>query len=180
MVFVITGGPGFGKTVLINRLGEMGFRVGEESARKLIEQQQAIEGDILPWKNGSLFEKVVMQNRIDFIKSVKENEVGFSDRGLPDQAGYSLYKGFPVSKVLSEAIKFNRYELKVFFAPPWIEIYQNDNVRKESFEEALSIHIYLLKAYQFYGYEMIEIPKKSIEERVEFILNKSLLTNYNY
>ena len=36
MVYVITGGPGFGKSLLIEKLRELGYPVGGEVARKII------------------------------------------------------------------------------------------------------------------------------------------------
>ena len=80
MVYVITGGPGFGKTVLIEKLRYLGYRTGEETARQIIIQQIECQGDILPWKNSSKFEKVVMQERIDFFNRIDKHDIAFSDR----------------------------------------------------------------------------------------------------
>ena len=41
MVYVISGGPGFGKTVLIEKLHELGYQVGGEIARQIMVQQIA-------------------------------------------------------------------------------------------------------------------------------------------
>ena len=46
---IITGGPGAGKTTLINALGDMGYPTFAESSRQLIEEQSQIENGILPW-----------------------------------------------------------------------------------------------------------------------------------
>jgi len=54
-IYVITGGPGFGKTDLINELRKSGYICSGEFARDLIETQLATDGEILPWKNPKLF-----------------------------------------------------------------------------------------------------------------------------
>ena len=173
MVYVITGGPGFGKTALIEKLRQLGFQTGEEIARQIIMQKLEIQGDTLPWKNSSKFEKLVMQKRIEFLNSVDILDIAFSDRGLPDQAGFSLYKGKLVSKELSSAILLNRYAKKVFVTPPWRQIYTNDPIRTETFEEAERIHHCILQAYLESGYELTDLPLATQDERIEFIL-KSL------
>jgi predicted ATPase len=171
MVYVITGGPGFGKTVLIEKLRNMGYPVGEEAVRRIILQQIECQGDILPWKNVSKFEKLLMQERIDFLHRIDKQDIAFSDRGLPDQAGFSMYKGKSISTELSSAILLNRYAKKVFVTPPWGQIYTNDPIRTETFEEAVKIHRCILKAYVDNGYEPIDLPLATMDERIEFILN---------
>ena len=56
-IYIITGGPGFGKTELIDELHRAGYLCSGEFARELIEHQQEIDGDLLPWKNPKLFQK---------------------------------------------------------------------------------------------------------------------------
>lgn len=173
MVFVITGGPGFGKSVLIEKLLELGYRVGSEFARQLITRQISEGGDILPWKDIAEFEKRVTEKRVEFLKSVDIDSIAFSDRGLPDQAAFSMYKGKEISPQLNLALEENRYAKKVFLTLPWPQIFQNDQIRTETFEEAERIHQFIVKAYLNYGYELIELPFVSPDKRIEFIL-KSL------
>jgi predicted ATPase len=54
--------------------------------------------------------------------------------------------------------------------PPWEEIYISDQERYESFEQALAIYNHLKKAYLELGYDLIEIPTGTIEQRVSFLL----------
>lgn len=176
MVFVITGGPGFGKTTLISQLSQKGFRVSKEIAREVIEEQQLSGGDALPWKNVILFEKLIASRRIDFIESVAITEIAFSDRGLPDQIAYSWYKRKTETNFLKESAERYRYAPLVFITPPWEAIFTNDQIRQESFEEACKIHSFILKAYMESGYQTIEIPLVSPAGRIEFILQT--INNY--
>lgn len=173
MVYVISGGPGFGKSVLIEKLHQLGYPVGGEVARQIIEQQLKKGGIVLPWKDAFAFEELVMNKRIEFLNSVNNETIAFSDRGLPDQAAFSHYKGKVLSPQLLAAISKNRYAKKVFLTPPWREIYRNDEIRTETFEEAERIHHFIKEAFLENGYELIELPLVSPEKRIEFIL-KSL------
>jgi len=49
--YVITGGPGVGKTTLLNALEIKGMRVIPEDARQIIKEQMQTNGEGLPWKN---------------------------------------------------------------------------------------------------------------------------------
>jgi predicted ATPase len=173
MVYVITGGPGFGKSVLIEKLHELGYQVGCEIARQIIAQQVEEKGALLPWKDVAGFEKHVIEKRIEFIKNIDIHDIAFSDRGLPDQVAFSWYKGKEISPQLNLALKENRYAKKVFLTPPWPQIFQNDQIRTETFEEAERIHQFIVKAYLNNGYELIDLPFVSPDERIEFII-KSL------
>jgi len=173
MVYVITGGPGFGKTVLIEKLHELGYPTGGEIARQIIVQQISAGGGLLPGIDAAGFEKKVMEERIDFLKRTANKSIVFSDRGLPDQAAFSWYKGKEISLQLKDVLATNRYAKQVFLTPPWRQIYRNDQIRTETFEEAERIHGFIVKAYLENGYQLIDLPLVSPEERIEFIL-KSL------
>ena len=62
------------------------------------------------------------------------------------------------------------YNKTVFYTPIWTEIYTNDSERKEDILTAKNIENVLLTTYQSFGYHLIEIPKFTIKERVDFIL----------
>lgn len=49
--FVITGGPGVGKTTLLETLAQQGFPYVPEIAREIIREQVSRNGDALPWAN---------------------------------------------------------------------------------------------------------------------------------
>lgn len=41
----------------------------------------------------------------------------------------------------------------------------------QNFEEALEVYESLIKVYSKYGYEIIELPKTSIESRADFVMS---------
>ena len=162
MVYVITGGPGFGKTTLLNILEEKGFRVCPEEARSILDGNSSFPKD---------FEQRIASLRISFLQSTLQEDISFADRGLPDQIAYSWYKEKRPSTFIEEAVSSKRYAPLVFITPPWQEIYKQDDIRKENFEEACLIHQHITRAYLKYGYQTIDLPFSSPGMRVEYILN---------
>ena len=169
-IVVVSGGPGFGKSSLLEELERRGYKTGQESAREIMIEQLQSGGDVLPDKNRKAFQEAVLNRRIRFYESVGDNEVAFSDRGIPDQLAFSVFRGFQPDALLLEKANEYRYFPVVFVCPPWEGIYQTDDVRDESFEEACRIHQFVCKAYSDLNYELVELPLVSIEGRADFIL----------
>ena len=59
----------------------------------------------------------------------------------------------------------------VFIFPSWKEIYTKDDNRIEEYEEAIKISPLIYKIYHESSILSVEVPKISIKERVEFIMN---------
>lgn len=64
----------------------------------------------------------------------------------------------------------NKYDY-VFLLPPWKAIYKRDNERLETFEESTKIHQQLVKTYLRFGYNIINVPFGTIEDRTKHIIN---------
>ena len=173
-IYVITGGPGFGKTLLIEELKQLGYNCSGEFARELILSQQESGGDILPWKNAKLFQQKILQKRIAFFDSVPGGNIAFADRGIPDQLAFARYRGFRDPEILIECAQKYRYAPQVFVTPPWPEIFTNDDIRTETFEEALRIHSFIVKTYVDLNYQIIELPLLPVKKRINYLLLQNL------
>lgn len=169
-IVVISGGPGFGKSSLLNELAARGYHCGAEAAREIMHEQLQRGGDLLPYKKPKTFQSAVLERRIRFFESVEEGELAFSDRGIPDQLAFSYFRGFQPDDLLIEKVRQYRYLRFVFICPPWELIYVNDDIRKESFEEACRIHRFVCKVYVELGYRLHELPLAGIAERTDFLL----------
>ena len=64
------------------------------------------------------------------------------------------------------------YNHVVFIAPPWREIFQPDEERKQDFDEAIRTYDALIETYKSHNYELVEIPRTRIQDRVRFVLRK--------
>ena len=93
----------------------------------------------------------------------------FYDRGIPDVIAYMDYFKQEYGDEFVVPCQQLRYDI-VLLLPMWEGIYVSDNERFESYEDALSIHHHLWEAYLRLGYEVIEVPKDSVRNRIRFIL----------
>lgn len=169
-IYVITGGPGFGKTQLIEELRQSGYLCSGEFARDLILSQQESGGEILPWKNPRLFQQKILQKRIAFFDTVPDGSIAFADRGIPDQLAFARYRGLGSPEILNACAQEYRYAPQVFVTPPWPEIFVNDTIRSETFEEAFRIHEVVVETYISLNYQIIELPLLPVKQRMKYLL----------
>ncbi|HZQ93930.1 MAG TPA: AAA family ATPase [Candidatus Sulfotelmatobacter sp.] len=169
--FIITGGPGSGKTSLLDALECKGYSRSVEAGRGVIQQQVAIGGRALPWNDKSLFSDLMLSWEIRSYHIAEQRPgLAFFDRGVPDVAGYLRLSNLTVPPHVARAIEIFRYSRKVFIAPPWRDIYAQDSERKQDFDEAIRTYESLAVTYRQQGYSLLELPRASVEERVNFVL----------
>jgi predicted ATPase len=170
-IIVIIGGPGTGKTTLIDALVNRGYCCYPEISRQVTMEakKQGIEQLFL--ENPLLFSELLLEGRKkQFVSAQNEpHETVFIDRGIPDVLAYMHYIGDAYPTGFDLACREHVYS-KIFVLPPWEEIYISDDERYENFEQAKLIYGHLTETYRNYGYELIEVPKGSVDERINFIL----------
>ena len=89
---------------------------------------------------------------------------------MPDVIGYLRMLGLPVPHHMEVAAATFRYHRRVFIAPPWPDIFRQDRERKQSLGEAVRTYEAMVDVYGAYGYELVELPRSSVEQRVRFVL----------
>ncbi|HBT11010.1 MULTISPECIES: AAA family ATPase [Leeuwenhoekiella] len=167
---VLIGGPSTGKTTLLNALKAHGFPCLDEVSREVIKaaQQEGIEQLFLT--EPLLFSDKLLERRIQQYLdagALEANHV-FIDRGIPDVTAYMDFIGQDYPERFTKASENYRYD-HIFLLPLWQDIHVTDKERYESFDEAKKIQDELVKTYQAYDYNPIEVPKVGVEERVAFI-----------
>lgn len=169
--YILTGGPGSGKTTLLKALQQDGYAVVPEVAREIIQNQMKTGGNALPWKDTSLYTQLMLEGSVkSYTDRLENNEILFFDRGIPDTLCYSALIGNGISEAMHTYATMYRYNPKVFILPPWLEIYETDNERKQNWEEAEMTYHHLKTTYEKYRYEVIDVPKTSVENRKRFVL----------
>lgn len=170
-IIVIIGGPGTGKTTIIDGLIGKGYCCYPEISREVTMEakKQGIEQLFL--ENPLLFSELLLEGRKkQFNNALQEpHEYVFLDRGIPDVLAYMHYIGDSYPAFFDAACKEHTYT-KIFILPPWEEIYVSDDERYENYEQAILIFNHLTETYEKYGYQLIEVPKDNVEERISFIL----------
>lgn len=169
-LFVLTGGPGSGKTSLVEALASSGLACAPEAGRAIIQDQVAIGGSALPWADRRAFADLMLgwELRSHRMARAAQGPVIF-DRGVPDVAGYLRLCGLSVPPHVDRAVRLFRYNRRVFIAPPWREIFRRDSERKQTWAEAVRTYEVMMETYAAYGYELVPLPCVSVAERVAFV-----------
>jgi len=169
---VLIGGPGTGKTSVLNELIEREYFCFPEISREVTLKAKAQGIEQLFLTEPLLFSKMLLEGReqqfLDAEKSKKETV--FFDRGIPDVHAYMNYFNTKYPSIFIEKSKFYTYTT-IFLFSPWKEIYTSDNERYETFKESVIINNYIIDAYKELGYSIIEVPYGSVMERTDFIIN---------
>lgn len=169
---VITGGPGTGKTSIISELKRKSYVCFEEISRQTILKAREDGDEQLFLTQPLLFSERLLAGRIAQYNAASKYEtpILFFDRGIPDIVAYMDYAAEDYPPSFEEACKQYRYD-RVFVLAPWQEIFVSDNERYENFQQAEKIHQHLLNTYKKFGYDLLDVPFDSVENRTQFILN---------
>ncbi|MEO0058850.1 MAG: hypothetical protein RLZZ312_497 [Bacteroidota bacterium] len=170
-IIAIIGGPGTGKSTLIEELKSRGFCCYPEISRQVTIEAQKNGVDQLFLTDPLLFSKMLIDGRIKQHEDalLEPYDVVFVDRGIPDVVAYMDYIGDEYPDDFVQICNHKKYS-QAFILPPWRDIYVSDNERYESFEEAVVIQKHLIDTYQKYGYDLIEVPLDTVQKRVDFVL----------
>ena len=172
--YVLTGGPAAGKTTLLEELQKRGYEIVPEIARKLIKEQQRNNGDALPWKDKQRYQEMMFERSLDSFqyaaKKVARQAPLFFDRGFLDAICYAQLIQSEISEQMENYADNWRYNKSVFILPPWREIYETDNERKQDWNEVVLTFEKMSETYAHYGYNLVELPKIPVSERADFVL----------
>ncbi|MBN9888853.1 AAA family ATPase [Salipiger abyssi] len=168
--FVVTGGPGAGKTSLITELSRRGFHTIPESGRAIIREEMVSGGDALPWADRMAYAERMLERDLRAYEDARalSGPVIF-DRGTPDILGYLTLCGLPVPPHIAAAAKETRYNARIFLAPFWDDIFTQDAERKQTRAEAEATGAVMRDTYTALGYEITELPRTDIVTRADFV-----------
>lgn len=167
---MLTGGPGAGKTTLIEALKARGFSTTEEAGRGVIREQVESGGGGLPWIDRERFAGLMFEWELrSYRQAERQDGPVIFDRGLPDTIGYLRLEGLDVPVWMEEEAWRLRYNAQVFIAPPWKEIFGQDEERRQSWEVAVRTYETMADTYAEFGYELTELPCAPVEQRADFV-----------
>ncbi len=167
--YVITGGPGVGKTTMLLELEKYGYVIVPEAARQIIAEEQQKPKGILPWTDLKGFQHKVLERQLD-LESRVSGPVVFLDRGIVDGLAYCrLGSIVPPQKLITLA---GTHRYTGVFLLDLLPNYAMDNERKEDVDTARKIHRYIHAAYEQCAYTPKTIPVCFPEERARRILHE--------
>ena len=154
--FVLTGGPGAGKTTVLKALSQSGYFCAPESARKIIKTRLS-KG--LSRRPTDFARQILESDDLQYHKKDNVSRPCFFDRGVLD-ALYMLDASNEMSvQEIDAYIEKYSYNNIVFLFPHWQEIYRNDNERDQTFAMALEVYKGIKEWYLKQGYEAVEITE---------------------
>jgi predicted ATPase len=173
--FLLTGGPGSGKSSVLLELQRRGYQTVPEVARDIIKAQQASGGNAMHTGDRQAFLSLMLEQSLtDYRQTNITDKPVIFDRGIPDLYGYA--QGFcgGVTQAVAKATAHYRYNQTAFIFPPWLDIYQNDSERQQDFQEAIKTYHALKKAYQHCQYRLLEVPEDTITKRADYMIREIL------
>lgn len=167
--YIFAGGPGAGKTTVLNALSDRGFLCVSDHAREIIRFRK--ERGIAPRPEPVEFATQILKMDIEaFVNAHRREGPIFFERGIPDSLGMLFESGAITIEEVHEHLSRYPYSQKVFFFGPWADIYVTDAERDHSFSHALSVSELVKAWYSELGFVLVDVPEAQPEERVMFIL----------
>ncbi|WP_323015294.1 AAA family ATPase [Devosia sp.] len=168
---LISGCSGGGKSTLLLELAARGFAIVPEPGRRIVKAELEAGGGALPWLDLAAFaRRAIDMAMADHAAASARPGWTFFDRGLVDAAcALSHATAEPPE---AAALAAHRYHRQVFMAPPWPEIYGADAERQHGLMDAIAEYDRLAALLPALGYEMVLLPKRAVEERADFILQR--------
>ncbi|MDO6434093.1 AAA family ATPase [Flavitalea sp. BT771] len=167
--YIITGGPGAGKTSLLQGLHRSGYPCQAEASRQLIIEEKERDSGCLPWLDLPCFAGKVLQRMVSSFDAAGNTGPVFFDRGIPDIIAYLRAAHLPVGELYHAALERYRYAPTVFLLPPWEEIYIQDSERWQTFAEAAQLADHIWTVYRQAGYQVVALPLVPVQQRIIFI-----------
>ncbi|MDR1232283.1 MAG: AAA family ATPase [Spirochaetaceae bacterium] len=169
--YILTGAMGSGKSTIIECLLKNGTVCVSEPAREILREQKSIKADGVPEINPDLFTKLMLSRSIhNYKQNITTKTPVIFDRGIPDMIAYAdLFR--LDTKIYCNASEYYKYNNTVLLLNGWEDIYTTDDERKMTFEQANNFGNKAAEIYHKLGYNIIEVPKTNIEDRIKFIEN---------
>jgi len=168
--YIITGGPGGGKTTLLENLSSKGYSFVPETARQIIKNR--LSRGLTPRPEPLIFATGIFEKDLaNFMLNTHCSSTLFFDRSLLDSACQIFNCDKNYYDKIKAVTETHRYNNKVFITPPWEEIYQTDTERDQTFKQAVEVYEMLYQWYVQHNYEVLVLPNDSVENRAAFVLN---------
>jgi predicted ATPase len=167
---VITGGPGAGKTALLQALEARGHTIVGDSPRTIIQDRRRRGLSPRPSAHEFVHQTLHMDIANYAWHAATPGYVFYERSVLDALCGLDLIAPLD-ERELSTWLSQYPYCSKVFLLPSWQAISVNDAERDHTFEHAEAVERVLQEWYRRLGrYEVIEVPRVSVAERCTYVL----------
>lgn len=165
--FVFAGGPGAGKTTVLDALADQGAICLPDVARAIIKARLTEGRSARP--EPAEFARAIFDGDVANYEAAPTHRVCFFDRSVVDALGMLLQCGAMRQPDIDTTLRIYRYNPMVFLFPPWEEIYRTDSERDQTFAESVRVFDSVRAWYGRCGYRTEVVPPGTPADRVEFI-----------
>jgi predicted ATPase len=170
--YIITGAPGAGKTTILAALRDRGFAVVGEAATDVIVHQQALGRDEA-WRDPGFIDAItLLQRERQKQPAPPATAVKVFDRSPICTLALARYLGLPVTPILARevdrVVAEGIYQPRVFFVH-LLGFITPSAVRQISLAQSVAFERFHEQAYRDYGFDLVDIPTGTVEERVELV-----------
>ncbi|MGE0010139.1 MAG: AAA family ATPase [Candidatus Babeliales bacterium] len=169
--FVITGGPGVGKTTLINELKQQGYQTVPEIYGELYAHAVAHNMLASFFADPCALYTQLLEEQIKYESLLDMHMPAFLDRSAIDILAFAQYFNVPLSEQFCERA-LREYDTIFLLDPLPRHLYEQCARRKETQEEAACLHAMIKLMYISKGYQeqqLIDVPFGTPLQRIEFI-----------
>jgi predicted ATPase len=168
---VLSGGPGVGKTSIINLLSALGYRVGEEVFTTFFREaysQKKLDQSFL--RSPELIQNLInLQKKIETDK-INDQQSIFLDRSRVDIWGYCQSLNLDINSQVKNEIESGQYDLVFMVEPLPEKYYQQNEIRLQDYNQSLQHHHRIIDYYQKYlkimtsvrQYPIVNVPYQNL------------------
>jgi len=170
--YIITGAPGAGKTTILAALRGRGYAVVDEAATDVNLRLQAAGCDEA-WRDREFIDAITLLQRERLEQPVPPaTAVQIFDRSPICTLALTHYLGLPVTPILAREVDRvaaeASYQPRVFFVH-LLGFVTPTAVRRISLAQSVTFERFHEQAYRKHGFELVDVPAGTVEERVELI-----------
>lgn len=177
--FVLTGGPGVGKSTIINMLQENGYYTRPEVWTTLYEEakEQGRAVEFSAESSSAEFRQTLMYLQLSYEESLPKNTFAFLDRSAVDVVAFGKLYNISMPKSITDVLHYNRYDLVFFLEPLPADFFNKSEELNCNYQTSLNIHRHLQEFYENTdpAYSLIHVPFADPQTRTALIL-KSVAT----
>jgi predicted ATPase len=165
---VITGAACSGKTTLINKLAERGYKIVPEAGREFIKREgkKLITGK--QHGNGATMTRVLTEILLRAESGLRASDMLFLDRAFADQISYYRIHGIDPNEILADCFRYRYASVFLLERFP----FQPDGVRYEDEKTAAFLDEWHERDYRALGYDVVRVPAIPPAERAAFVIEK--------
>jgi len=154
---------------LLQELEKRDYTIVPEVARSIIAERKAY--GLSPRPAPLDFAQAIFERDVEqYLSTSSSAGLVFFDRSILDSLAMLVEAGGVTPHELRTNLENYRYHHTAIILPPWREIYRIDSERDQSFDDAVRVFESLRSWYIACGYDLIEVPPGSVDERCQFVL----------